>query len=212
MLYEGCIDLSGIREVLSRVGFHAVYERSIVEAVDLAVEYGFSSVQIDTLMPTFFPEKYDLSNRGDIRDYAISKGVILKVHAPGEDFSLRTLHRSIQDVIIERQKEVIDFARDIGARLVIFHPGRIPVFRIPEKGNVPIDVQFPEEYTRSFERALRELSDYSRGKTMLCIENAIFTDSVMEIVSRFLVEGRMFLAWDLAHMYRSDGVKHSKSC
>ena len=36
-------------------GVHAVYEKVFREAIDLAFEYGFSSVQIETAMPESFP-------------------------------------------------------------------------------------------------------------------------------------------------------------
>lgn len=42
-----------INNILSRIGFHAVYERSVRKAVDLAYKNGFSSVQVETAMPTF---------------------------------------------------------------------------------------------------------------------------------------------------------------
>ncbi|MEM2608376.1 MAG: hypothetical protein QXT87_03965 [Thermoproteota archaeon] len=46
--------------VLSRIGFHSVYEKSIREAVDLAYKHGFSSVQVETAMPIFFPRSTPL--------------------------------------------------------------------------------------------------------------------------------------------------------
>ena len=190
---------------LSRVGFHAVYEKGVQEAIDLAVEHGFSSVQIETAMPVFFPEKYSEKARNVIRLYAEESNVTLKVHAPSEDFSLQTLHSPIQKAIIERQKEVIDFAEDIGAKLVTIHPGTVPVFTVPEKGHVPIDVQYPQLHTQNLRTALMELSDHT-SNTLLCIENSPFTAIVMDIIAEILASNRLFLCWDLAKMYHGDGT------
>ena len=201
--------MSKLNSVFSKVGFHAVYEKSIREAVDFAFKNGFSSVQIETTMPNFFPEKYDEETRDEIRSYADSRNVVLKVHSPGEGFSLQTLHTSIQQAIIRRQQEIIDFAGDLGAKLVTIHPGTVPVFTIPGKGNVPIDVQYPQLHLQGLKGAFKELLDYSRGKTLLCIENAPFTDTVMKVLSE-LKEEHIFLAWDIAKMYRGEGTVHSK--
>lgn len=58
--------MTKLDSILSRVGFHAVYEKSIREAINLAFEHGFSSVQIDTAMPQFFPEKYNIETLDEI--------------------------------------------------------------------------------------------------------------------------------------------------
>jgi|YelNatPaOPRAMG01_1025707.scaffolds.fasta_scaffold172175_2 hypothetical protein len=72
-----------IHNVLSRIGFHAVYEKNIREAVDLAYKHGFSSVQVETAMPIFFPEKYTFEARRRIAKYAADRNIVLKIHAPG---------------------------------------------------------------------------------------------------------------------------------
>ena len=43
-----------LNRILSKVGFHSVYEKNVTEAIDLASRYGFSSVQIEAAMPQFF--------------------------------------------------------------------------------------------------------------------------------------------------------------
>jgi len=191
--------------ILSRVGFHAVYEKSVKEAIDLACEHGFSSVQIECSMPQFFPEKYSVKAREKIRHYAKIKSITLKVHAPGEDFSLQTLHNSVQRAIVERLKEVVDFSSDIGEKLVTIHPGTLPAFTIPGRGQIPIDVQYPRLHFQSLRVALKELADYSEGRTILCVENSPFTNVIKRVLSETLNGGRIYLAWDLAKMYRRDG-------
>jgi len=101
---------------------------------------------------------------------------------------------------------VIDFAGDLNAKLVTIHPGTVPHFTIPEKGNIPIDAQYPQLHLQSLKAAFLELSDYSEGKTWLCIENSPFTRTVMKVLSEMLEGDKLFLAWDLAKMYRGDGT------
>jgi len=192
--------------VLLKMGFHAVYERDIKDAVDLACRHGFSSVQIETAMPQFFPERYSIGARKEIRSYARDRNITLKVHAPGEDFSLLTLHAKVQKAVIGRLKEVIDFACGVGAELVTIHPGWVPVFTVPGSGNVPIDIQYPRLHVQSLRTSLSELSDHSEGRTLLCVENSPFTAAVMKVLSDVLGGGGVFLTWDLAKMYRADGT------
>ena len=132
--------MSRLSEVLSKIDFHAVYEKSIREAVDRASQHSFSSMQIETAMPDFFPEQCNIKSRREIRRYAEDKNVTLKVHAPIEDCSLQTLHAAIRQAVIKRRKEIIGFAGDLGAKLAVIHPGTVPAFTIPGKGSVPIDI------------------------------------------------------------------------
>ena len=200
----------GFETASSHVGFHSVYEKNIKEAINLACEHGFSAVQIDATVPQFFPEKYGPRDRQAVRRYAEEKGVAIKVHAPTENFSLQTLHAGVQKAIISRFKEVIDFGCDLGAKIVTIHTGAVPVFTIPGKGHVPIDVSFPELHVKVLRTALEELSDYAGDRTFLCIENSPFTDVVMQVVSAMLQDDcKLFLTWDLAKMYRNDGTVNS---
>ncbi|MEM3029154.1 MAG: TIM barrel protein [Thermoproteota archaeon] len=194
--------------VLSRIGFHSVYEKSIREAVDLAYKHGFSSVQVETAMPIFFPEKYTFRARREIATYAADRNIVLKIHAPGEDFSLQTLHSPIHRAIVERLKEIIDFASDLEAKIVTIHPGVVPVFTLPGKGDVPIDVQYPQLHVQALKTALLELSDYSKGRILFCVENSPLTPTVMNVLSSMLKDNKVSLTLDLAKLYKSDGTTH----
>ncbi len=194
-----------LNRILSKVGFHAVYERSVTQAIDLASRHGFSAVQIETAMPQFFPERYDSAAREAIGRHAEDENVTLKIHAPGEDFSLQTLHSSVQRAALERLKEVIDFACDLDAKLVTVHSGVVPAFTVPRKGRVPVDLLCPGLCSQRLETALLELADYCEGRILLCVENSPLSRSLMKILPGMLEDGEAFLAWDLAKMYRADG-------
>jgi len=197
--------LPDLNRTLSRVGFHSVYEKSVREAIDLASRYGLSSVQIEAAMPQFFPERYDCAAREEIARHAEDKSVTLKIHAPGEDFSLQTLHSSVQRAVLARLKEVIRFACDLDAKLVTVHSGVVPVFTVPGKGRVPVDLLYPRLCSQRLKAALLELADYCEGRILLCVENSPLSASLMKILPEMLEDGEAFLAWDLARMYRADG-------
>ena len=156
-------------------------------------------------MPQFFPERYSSAERERVRRYAEEKNIVLKVHAPGEDFSLQTLHSSVQQAILNRLKEVVDFACDLGAKLATVHSGIVPVFTVPGEGRIPIDVQYPELCAQRLETALLELSDHSEERILLCVENSPLSATLMKLLPEMLENGSAFLAWDLAKMYNAEG-------
>jgi len=197
--------LPDLIRILSKVGFHSVYEKNVRQAIDLASRHSFSSVQIETAMPQFFPERYDCAAREEIIRHAEDKSVTLKVHAPGEDFSLQTLHSAIQRAVLERLKEVIDFACDLDAKLVTVHSGVVPVFTVPGKGGVPVDLLYPGLCSQRLKTALLELADCCEGRIPLCVENSPLSANLLKILPDMLEDGKAFLAWDLAKMYRADG-------
>ena len=198
--------LNKFEKIRSRLGYHVVYDKSIEKAIDYASANDFASIQIDLTMPKFFPEKYDKAARRRIREYAEKRNVEITLHLPGEDFSLQTLHSRIRSAIIERIKEIIDFARDLGATRVTIHPGIVPVFTMPGLGDVPITEQYPGIHREMLDGALRELSRYAEGKTQLCVENSPFSLIVMDVLEKLLPkEKNLFLTWDIAKAYRADG-------
>ena len=198
--------MTKFERIRSRIGYHVVYDKNMKDAIDYASENGFTSVQIDLTMPKFFPEKYTPELRRQIREYGKKKNIEITLHLPGEDFSLQTLHSRIWSAIIERIKEVIDFAQDLGATRVTIHPGVVPAFTMPGQGDVPITKQYPDLHRAMLEKALRELSKYAKGKTHLCVENSPFSKIVMDVLEKLLhEEENLFLAWDIAKTYRPDG-------
>ena len=95
---------------------------------------------------------------------------------------------------------------ELGGKIVTIHAGNVPAFTIPFIGHTPIDTDYPELHTESLRTALKELSDYAEGRILLCVENSPFTAIVMQVLPSFLEKGKLFLTWDLAKMYRSDGT------
>lgn len=198
--------MTKFKKIRSRIGYHVVYDESIVDAIDYASKNGFASIQVDLTMPKFFPERYRRTSRQQIRGHAKKRNIEITLHLPGEDFSLQTLHPKIRSAIVERIKEVIDFADDVRATRVTIHPGTVPVFSMPGLGDVPITKQYPDLHKEALESALRELSRYAKGKTCLCIENSPFSKIVMDVLDKLLSEEEnIFLAWDIAKTYNRDG-------
>ena len=76
--------------LVSRIGYHAVFDESIEDAIDYAAPNGFTSIHVDLNMPAFFPERFTADHRARIRDVAARTGVTIALHAP--ELALQSLH------------------------------------------------------------------------------------------------------------------------
>lgn len=191
--------------IMQRLGYAATTgETGIMEAIEFAAGNGFSAVELNINVPVFFPEKYSSNERKKIKRQSAEKNIAITLHAP-EDICLMQPHRIMRKAGLERLKEVIDFAEDIGAHRVTFHVGSSVYFTL-EEGRQYLHQVYPEEFREVLRDSLREIRDYSIGKKPLpCIENAGYFDRavVQEVLDKFLSQEMLYLTWDLGHSYRN---------
>lgn len=196
--------MSIYEEVKTRLGYAAtVGETGIIGAVDFARESGFGAVELNTNVPVFFPERYARGDREMIQGYAADSGVALSLHAP-EDICLLNLHEKVRRAGLDRMKEVIDFAGDIGAGRVTIHIGASVYFTMVD-GRLSLHTVYPELYRRILREELAELRDYAAGKTFPCIENVDYFGRavVQETLAEMLPQGGLYLTWDWGHSYNN---------
>jgi sugar phosphate isomerase/epimerase len=179
-------------------------EKDIFDAIKYASDNGFSSVELNVNMPIFFPENFTSKQREEVKKYKDGLGVDITLHAP-EDLTLLQLQKSIRKATMERFKEVLDFAGDIGASRVTMHVGPAVCFTLTDRKSY-LDEIYYEEYREILKSSLNELADYSRGKTMLCIENSgRFPERLVQsTLEEVLAENEnLFLTWDIGHSYEN---------
>jgi sugar phosphate isomerase/epimerase len=180
-------------------------EKDIFDAIKYASENGFSSVELNVNMPIFFPENFTLEQRKEVAKYKLELGVDITLHAP-EDLTLLQLQKSIRKATMERFKEVLDFAGDIGASRVTMHVGPAVCFTLTDRKSY-LDEIYYDEYKDILKSSLNELADYSAGKTMLCIENSgrfperLVQDTLEEVLEE---NKNLFLTWDIGHSYKNE--------
>ena len=185
-----------------RIGYAAsVGEKDVVSAVDFAVANGMNAVEINMNMPCFFPEQYSQTTRAAIRAYAREKGVALTLHAP-EDIPLLQLHAQVREAGINRIKEIIDFACDIGATRMTIHVG-VPVYFTMTDSKCYLDQLHEQEFREVLKSTLTELGDYCGERLKLCVENSgrFPKIPVQEVLEELLSKGKIYLTWDIGHSY-----------
>jgi len=191
-------------EIKARLGYAAtVGETGITGAIDFARENGFHAVELNANVPVFFPEKYTAAERKQIRAYAAARGIALSLHAP-EDICLLNLHRTVYRAGLERMKEVLAFAGDIGAGRVTIHIGTSVYFTMVD-GKLSLHTVYPDLYREVLRESLTELRDYAAGKTLPCIENVNYFGRlvVQEVLAEMLPQGGLYLTWDWGHSYNN---------
>jgi len=74
--------------ILDKISYHAVYDKSIVEALEYADVNGFSGIQIAIEAPHLSFEKLSEEEIEEIRKIAIDNGLNISIHCPDEGLSL----------------------------------------------------------------------------------------------------------------------------
>lgn len=196
--------------IVDRIGYQALFdEENFFDAIDFAKENDFPVVEVNLNSPHFLPEKLDRVERLKVKHYSEEKGVRLILHAP-EGMGIINLQTKVREVCTERIKELIDFANQIGADRITCHLGSsVPIVSCGER--VLLHTVYKTEYREALIKSLNELSQYSKDKTLLCIENTsgFRYDFVQELLPEFLQNG-IYLTWDIGHTNYLKGELHER--
>ncbi|NLM03405.1 MAG: sugar phosphate isomerase/epimerase [Clostridiales bacterium] len=189
------------KDIFNRLGYAATLgEKNIFTVIDFAKERGYRAIEINLNVPAFFPEKYNLEDRQKIREKIEEEGIILSFHAP-EDIPLYHLHENVRKAGLERFKECIDFAKDIGGKKITIHPGESVCFTQTDKKIYLIDV-YAKEYKKIFRESLIELRDHAKDEVEVCIENVgNFNQLIKDVLEELIPQGGLYLTWDIGHSY-----------
>ena len=110
-----------------KVGYHAVYDRDLFDALEYAHGHGFDYIVPDLTVPRFWPESLDASERRRLRRSIDDLGVSIALHAPmGLDLSV--IYPDVRRGILKRLRRCLELARDLEALWMTIHPSQPPRF------------------------------------------------------------------------------------
>lgn len=188
----------------SRLGFSEYSSR--IKALDVAVkcvELGLFVYQISGDLVINFPKNISGDERKQLRQYNNDHDLRLHFHAP-TDIPLASRHEKLRLSGVDSLCEFIELALECGAKSFIFHPGRFAYYRIGSGQVVVANKNIPEIYFERFYDSVTRLAKCADGEIDLLLENTYdFSDSLIEIVDRFLGLQSTGLVWDIGHMQRS---------
>lgn len=184
--------------VFNHISYHAVYDASILEALEYARKNGFAGIQVADETPHLSFENLSPKEVESVGAYARNHGLYVNMHAPDEAASLLQYSRHLQSGIMSYYKALFDFASKVGSRIVTLHVGKISTFRTaitPEYLIPPSDEPF---YRRTLNESIREIIDLAEDRFCLCMENYQLDPFILDILSPYVERQEIALCWDLA--------------
>lgn len=197
-----------------RIGVEVGYQSFMpdeapMESVDFALDLGLGLIEFNANMPWFFPEQFNAAQRAEIRSKAHDAGLTLAIHAP-EEISLVSPHSSLLSAGVDRMKDFIELASDLGAQVLTCHLGGNYLRWSTGDGRA----LFPHElYGRrmkeSILKSLPFLARHANEKGVkLALENAGYfgPEIIQETVAETMAAAPLYLTWDLGHSNTRGGM------
>lgn len=179
-----------------KIGYRAIYESSISAAINIAKRNGFEVLEIHLSSPQFNPDTFTAKDFSGIKNLAKKKKIILQVHAPLEQ-SLLFTSRELRQGAEKQLKTLIYFSRQIQARCLTIHPGKVSVYNAVDGRKIKADEKYPRYYGKLFENSLKQIISMAQPDLFVCLENTDnFTPGIMKILEKYLPSGKIFLTWD----------------
>jgi sugar phosphate isomerase/epimerase len=184
-----------------------------LESIDFALKHGLGMIELNANMPWFFPEEFDEGSRTALHDRARETGVVLAIHAP-EEISLVSPHPSLHGAGVERMKDFIVLARDIGAEVVTCHLGGNYLHWATGDAKILYPHQlYTNQMRRSILGGLPGLARFADDAGVkLSLENAGYfgREVVQETLKEVLDDAPLYLTWDLGHSNTAGGKREGQ--
>jgi len=201
------LNISINKDLKSKLGF-SEYSHSM-KVSDVAAkckQYGLAAYQISGDFSINFPENVNKDDRRAVADFDNSNDINLHFHAPG-DIPMASRHNAIRYGGVDRLKEFIALAIDLGAKSFIFHPGRFAFYKISSDKLVMANKNIPDVYYQRFLDSALRLADFAAGRIELLLENTYgFTAPIINVIDKFLESPCTGLVWDIGHMIRHNST------
>lgn len=192
------------RSIFNTIGYQALFDVSdAFEAIEFGIEKGFSCVELNLTSPALCPENYSHEERKKLRDYEFP----ILLHAP-QGLPLFSLHQPVIDGTLTRLFEIIDFGKELNAKLITIHIEA--TFRVSLDGKIPyIHEILPDKYAESLKYSLERIAEYSKNRVPVAVENTggFRYDLSHKVLDEILSNRYLFLTWDIGHTNNLDTVK-----
>jgi sugar phosphate isomerase/epimerase len=139
--------------------FGITFEKSpaLSEFLSLTKEQKLDSVEIIAEAPHIILDKIEQSDRLRTKEQAEELGIDLTIHATFSDLNLASLNDNVRLLAISEIRKCIDYAKDIGAKIVTIHPGDYGA----------TGGHFPKKALQKHLLSLEALADYAEEKKII---------------------------------------------
>ncbi len=175
---------------------------TILEFIKKSHAMGLQVVELVTEPPYCFIDNIDEITRVEIKELAEELAIKLTIHSVFSDINIAAINESVRNLSLVQIKKSIDFAVDIGSKIVTFHPG---VFGA-------IGASYPKITQERNVKSIEELTKYaSERKIILGLENmpimpmnqpedAISPQKMLQIISA-IDSSNLKITWDIGHSH-----------
>jgi sugar phosphate isomerase/epimerase len=193
--------------ILDRVSYHAVYDKSILDALEYARRNGFAGIQLAVETPHLSFEYLSKEQLQKIASFVEAKGTRISVHAPDEVTLLFQHSKFLRQGTQEYFRALFDFAARVKTRIITIHMGAMIAFKTdttPVIDNPAEDLLIYKDVVIKNLDMLLEMAD---NRFMICVENAALDDFTLSILQSYLDNQRLALCWDLAKSWNNPIVE-----
>ncbi len=193
--------------ILDRVSYHAVYDASVMEALEYARDNGFAGVQIAVESPHLSFEAMSPEDLERIASFVEAQQSFVSVHAPDAAVSLFEHSPILRDGIQRYYRALFDFAAKAKAKLVTIHIGEMTTFHTDTRREVALPEQDLAVYRGVVARSLNTLLEAAAERFTLCVESYALDEFSLFLLKPYLDEGQLALSWDIAKTWNKPALE-----
>lgn len=175
---------------------------SIIEFIKKAHEMGLKVVELVAEPPYCHIDSIDEITRVGIKEFAEELAIELTVHSIFSDINIAAVNENIRNFSLQEINKSIDFAKDIGSKIVTIHPG----------GFGAIGASYPKITRERNFKSIEGLTKYASERNIIIglenmpimpmnqLEDAISPYNILKIVKTIDSEN-LRITWDIGHSH-----------
>lgn len=184
--------------VLGRATYHAVYDESVLDALQGARASGFRGVQVATEMPHLAVDRMSAAQLDEIAAYRAENDLILSLAAPT---GLATFHASSAELmsgVMSCLGDLLNAAERLGAHAVVVRLAEAPRFPTDDGSGRVLPANADLQFRANLRANLMRLAGLGLGRCAVCIENHALYEMACEALEPLVREEYLHLCWDAA--------------
>ena len=193
--------------ILDRVSYHAVYDASIMEALEYARENGFAGIQIAVESPHLSFEAAPSDEVERIASFVEEQKAFISIHAPDQSTSLFQHSPILRDGILKYYRALFDFAAKAKAKLVTIHIGEMTTFHTDTRREVALPDQDLAVYRGVVVHNLNALLESAAERFTVCVESYALDEFSLFMLKPYLDNGQISLSWDIAKTWNKPALE-----
>jgi sugar phosphate isomerase/epimerase len=187
--------------ILQRVSYHAVYDDSILDALEYAYQSGFAGIQLAIDSPHLSFELLTEKSIKKISSFLENKKLYMTIHAPDNATSLYTHSKYLRKGLFDYWRALLDFAIRMKSPLVTIHAGTTIEFKTDTNPQIKVPPKDLVYYENIFKYNLDTLINIINNRFLLCIESYQLDKVNMKMIKPYLARQELSLCWDVAKNY-----------